>query len=529
MRNPTRRAACLSSLAALLTATGVLSAQEPAAQGAAPRTPAAGTSAAQRSAPAAARTPQQIAAELAPGEDSPALDRFLEHADFRNGLTADEVAARAVAQSAVVEQRQAIARGAKAQEDEAVARLVPDLTLSGRYTRINNIQMPNLTGGGFNLVGAQAPPGQLPADQTLVALPAFTFPILLNQYELKATLSIPVSDYVYRTGTAISAAEHSSASARWDEEATKLKVAADARLAYYDWVRAIGQRIVAEEALENLLTRQKDAQVLYEAGLLSRADLLGAQAQTKEAEVFTVRARHFARIAEERLRTITYEPDPNRVYKVGENLLEPVADVQAPKSPDALLEEAVRNRAELKTLAESEESIKALVSLAKSEAHPRLDLVGNYIYANPNPRIFPQQERFDSTWDVNVLLTWRPTAIFRANAVAAQQEARMSELRAQRRALVEGLRLEVTEASQGVSEADATLEAAQEALEAASESYRGRRELFRMGQGTLVDVSDAEVALTRARLALINAHIDARTSRVRLRYALGRDRVPQGQ
>jgi len=429
----------------------------------------------------------------------------------------------------MVEQRQATARRAKGQEDEAVARLWPDLMLSARYTRISPVQMPEFTGGGVQLVGAPADPGPLPPNQQLIALPPFTFPILLNQYEFKATLSVPVSDYVYRTTTAIRSAEHSSASARWDEEAAKLKVAADARIAYYDWVRAIGQQIVAEESLNNMRAREKDAEVLHASGLLSRADLLGARAQTKNAEVLAVQAQHFTRIAEERIRTITYEPDPDRVYKVGEDLLAPPPAVSVPKETTALLEEAVRNRAELKTLRESEKSIEGLVSLAKSEAHPRLDVVGNYIYANPNPRIFPQQNRFDGVWDVSVMLTWRPTAIGGANAVASQQEARMAELRAQRRALIEGLRLEVTQAAQGVSEADATLDAAQEALAAAYESYRGRRELFRIGQGTLVDVNDAEVALTRARLALINAHIDARTSRVRLRYALGRDRVPEGR
>lgn len=532
MRNVTRRAPFLGSLAALLLSTGGLWAQETTPGAPAPADapgPAARPSvvAPRPVDPATRKALDKLTSER-PEAKGPALDRFLEHADLKNGLTAEQVAARAVARSALVEQRQASARGAKAQEDEAVARLWPELTLSGRYTRINNVQMPELTGGGVTLVGAQAAPGPLPADQQLIALPSFTFPILVNQYELKATLSIPVSDYVYRTGTAINAAEHSSASARWDEEAAKLKVAADARLAYYDWVRAIGQQIVAEEALANLEARQKDAEVLHSAGLLSQADLLGSQAKTKDAEVLAVRARHFARIAEERLRTITYESNPARVYKVGENLLEPVPPMRIPQDTEALLEEAVRQRAELKMLAESEESIKALVSLAKSEGHPRLDLVGNYIYANPNPRIFPQQQRFDSTWDVNVILTWRPTAIARANAVAAQQEARMAELRAQRRALIEGLRLEVTDAAQGVLEADATLAAAQEALDAAYESYRGRRELFRIGQGTLVDVSDAEVGLTRARLALINAHIDARTSRVRLNYALGRDRLPQG-
>lgn len=517
------RAVLLGALGALLTSSGVLSAQVQPETEPAPPTPM----------PAPAQqSPAPVPAEpdgTTPlPDDAPGLERFLEYADLRHGLTAEQVAARAVAHSAAVEQRQAIARGAKAQEDEALARLWPNLSLSARYTRINDIQQPQITGQGVQLVGAQADPGPLPPNTQLIALPPFTFPILLNQYELKASLSVPVSDYVYRTGTAIRSSEHSSASARWDEEATKLRVAADARLAYYDWVRAIGQQIVAEQSLVNMQTRERDAQVLHDSGLLSRADLLGAQAQTKNTEVLAVQARHFTRIAEERLRTITYEPDPNRVYKVGENLLEPVPPVNIPKHTTVLLEEALRNRTELKSLRESEEATKGLVSLAKSESHPRLDVVGNYIYANPNPRIFPQQNQFDPTWDVSVILTWRPTGIVRSNAIADQQEARVAEVRAQRKALIESLRLEVTQAAQGVSEADATLEAAREALAAAHESYRGRMELFRTGRGTLVDVTDAEVALTRARLALINAHIDARTSRVRLSYALGRDRLPQG-
>lgn len=530
MRLGNSRALRLGAIGALLSSTNVLSAQTPPAPAEGPATPPPVVPQPQGppGSPGTAAIPRPpLTSDDVGLTDGPGLERFLQHADLRNGLTAEQVASRAVANSALVEQRQATARRAKGQEDEAVARLWPELTLSARYTRISDVQQPELTGGGVQLVGAAADPGPLPPGQQLIAIPPFTFPILLNQYELKASLSVPVSDYVYRTGTAISSAEHSSASARWDEEATKLKVAADARIAYYDWVRAIGQQIVAEESLSNMRAREKDAEVLHASGLLSRADLLGARAQTKNAEVLAVQAQHFTRITEERLRTITYEPDPNRVYKVGENLLDPAPPIAAPLETNALLEEAARNRAELKTLRESQKSIEGLVSLAKSEAHPRLDVVGNYIYANPNPRIFPQQNRFDGVWDVSVMLTWKPTSIVGANAVASQQEARIAELRAQRRALIENLRLEVTQAAQGVSEADATLEAAQEALAAAYESYRGRRELFRIGQGTLVDVNDAEVALTRARLALINAHIDARTSRVRLRYALGRDHVPE--
>src|SRR5690606_18166174 len=87
-------------------------------------------------------------ADSGASQEEPGLELFLKHADLKHGLTSEQVAARAVARSALVEQRQAAARGAKAQEDEAVARLWPDLNLSASYTRINNVDMPQLGGEG---------------------------------------------------------------------------------------------------------------------------------------------------------------------------------------------------------------------------------------------------------------------------------------------------------------------------------------------------------------------------------------------
>ncbi len=480
-------------------------------------------------------TPAGAAPAAAPGtpqEGGPAdalsdagLKRFFEFTDFQGGLTSEQVAERAVSNSALVEQRQASARAAQAQEDEAASRLWPQLTLSARYTRLSPVNN-SLGGDNFNMVGTTAAAGQ-PLDTATDPLIPFAanFPNPVNQYELKATLSVPVSDYLYRTGTAIETAEHSSEAARWNEHAAKLDVAANARLAYYDWVRALGQQIVAEEAFANFKAREKDARVFYEAGTLPKAQLLGAQAQTKNAEVQVTRAHHFVRVTEERLRTITYDKAPPGSYRVGEDLRSPPAPL-GPLDTDALVREAENNRPEFKALAEQEQSVQGLVSLAKSEGHPRLDVNANLIYGNPNQRYFPLREEWNPSWDVSAVLSWTPTDRARTNSVARQQEARIAELRAQRRSLLEGLRLEVTQAAQGVEEADATLGSAREALAAAEESYRGRRELFRIGQGSLVDLNDAEVALTRARLEVINAHIDARSSRVRLEHARGLDKVP---
>jgi outer membrane protein TolC len=61
------------------------------------------------------------------------------------------------------------------------------------------------------------------------------------------------------------------------------------------------------------------------------------------------------------------------------------------------------------------------------------------------------------------------------------------------------------------------------AVAAAEESHRVRRALFQNGGATSVELTDAETELTRARLAVIGAHVEARVAELELTHALGRD------
>jgi outer membrane protein TolC len=82
---------------------------------------------------------------------------------------------------------------------------------------------------------------------------------------------------------------------------------------------------------------------------------------------------------------------------------------------------------------------------------------------------------------------------------------------------------ETTQSINALAEANFGLEASREGLAAAEENYRVRRELYRAGKATIVEVTDAETDLTRARLDVVNSHVDVRIARVALAHALGRD------
>jgi outer membrane protein TolC len=82
---------------------------------------------------------------------------------------------------------------------------------------------------------------------------------------------------------------------------------------------------------------------------------------------------------------------------------------------------------------------------------------------------------------------------------------------------------EVTQAVLAMRTADSSIESSTAQARAADEAYGARRDLFRFGKGTSVELADAEANLFQARLAAVSARIDQRTARVRVDHATGRD------
>jgi outer membrane protein TolC len=70
--------------------------------------------------------------------------------------------------------------------------------------------------------------------------------------------------------------------------------------------------------------------------------------------------------------------------------------------------------------------------------------------------------------------------------------------------------------------ADAKIVATEKQLTSASEAYRVTRSLSANARATTTNVLDAETDLAHARLAWVNARVDARVARARLDHAAGR-------
>jgi outer membrane protein len=520
----TRNAYVARTAIAIVLSAGSSLAQAPAARAPAPVPPAAPApaDATQPNLAPPAAVPGGVGPEAPIGKVTQALQDKLEAMMRGNGLTAKEVAERAVKSSNQLVAKRRSIESADAQVEQAKASFYPGLNLAARYTRLSNIDVPAL--GVLAAPADQSARGVLPAGAPLVAIP-LTFPVVLNNYVFEARLTVPLSDYLLRTSRAVAGANRVKNASEIDERATKLSVARDAKVAYYQWIRVQGFAFVGAQSVTQANGHLVDANNAFQAGLISKADVLRAQSGQKNAELFLERANSNVNLATTRLRVLMKDP-ADKHYEVGENILAPVPSMPATSSEAAAYREASQKRLELKLLVENEAAVRDQAALTGAANYPRLDASASAQYSNPNPRYFPQENKFRGTWDAGVVLSWSPSAIFGVQANQRALEARAAEIAAQRQALLDGLALEVSQALSAERDAQFAVKVTEQALAAADEGYRVRRELFRSGRATLVEVTDSETELTRARLELVNAHVDLRIAQVELGHVLGRDTTP---
>jgi len=443
------------------------------------------------------------------------------------GITADQAGARAARTSWSAKAAQETLRGAAARVDAAWASFLPRLSGVAKYTRLSNFTPPALSfyPAGYCPVFTQGIQGfPLPANTPLNASCSpggVSFPFfVLDNWLLQATISVPISDYFLKIDQNYTAATRSADAARWDVVTARTLSASNGRVAYYTWLNARGAVIVAVQALNDQKTHLRDARNQFAVGNASKADVLRAETAVSSAELTLERARNLSDLSEKQLRVAIHASDDEALVP-GEDLDSPIAPVQGNLKQMTL--EALSARPEVKSADANAESARQLAASSKAGMWPSLSAFADGIEGNPNPRQIPPANVWLGTWDVGAQLTWNATDALVASATASDSESRAATIMANKQVTRDNIEVEVTQMLQGVHEADFSIESSTRELASAEEAYRVARELFNNGRATSTTLADAESDLTRARLDLLNSKVAARTARVRLEHAVGRD------
>ncbi len=444
-------------------------------------------------APAQHSTPEAAAGRTEHGA-APEFGRVLAQP---GGLTALQAARRASHNSVEAAiQRQRVLT-AESTRERVFWEAAPRLTLTARTTLLSEVEP--LTFQGFG-----------------------TFPQPTTNHFLNAGLVVPLSDYLLRTVQAVRGATTNREAALLDERAARVTAAANAKLAYYDWVRTRLEGVLVSQALSQAGAQLSRTQTLRSVGRSSEADVLQAQAFEADARLAVSQNLTGQMVAEERLRSQIQAPS-NEPLSIGEDVLAEFPGAEEAGVLDELYREAVRQRLEMQSLDKAQAALRDVRRVESSGALPRFEAFGNLTYSNPNPRIFPAEERWNGTWDAGLQLVWTVNDVGTAGTRASAVRSQVAELEQRQRGVEQLLRVEVVSALGALNQARVSVATAEQGERAASAAYTARQRLQEQGMGTALELIQAETTRIRARSNLINAHVGLRVARVQLDHAVGRD------
>lgn len=455
------------------------------------------------------------------------------------GLTSEEVARRTVERSPALAAQQAEVAAAEAQLNQTLYQFIPRLEASATYTRLSQaaVNLGGDLGEGFLVGAANAGPLALgpcaPGSMVDCVLDAGGLPVVavplafdipqppLNAFTLQAQLGVPISDYIARLPTAKKAGKAQIRASEYAHTAELLTTQTNARVAYYDWIRAIASRAALQESLLRTQARLGDAEAAFDAGIASKADVMRLDAAVASLTAATIRAENFQILAEQALALQMGEDEFPR-YQIGEDILTPEPELTNVDDLQAMIKEAEQQRYEMKAFAASTESLESAIKTTRAGYYPRLDGFAEATYANPNQRFFPLEPVFNGSWSAGVSLSWVLGDALNSIARVKELKANHRGLDAQRETLRRGLALEVASAYAERESVRAEIEHIERATESATEGYRVAVDLYQVGNATTTDILDAEYERVDATLRNINAKIDLRIANLRLMYATGR-------
>lgn len=275
---------------------------------------------------------------------------------------------------------------------------------------------------------------------------------------------------------------------------------------------------IAHQSLAVVEREIELAEVRFAGGSLLRADLLSLQVRRAEAQSEIIRAKAH----QQRLRAalaVLLDRDAHAPLEIacGGFAYDP------PQNYPQALERALAQRAELTGARQSLQSAQLGQSVARSEYRPRLDLQARLYHDDPD--LAYNADRLN--WTLGARLSWE---IFSGFATSAREESArglIQESRAAERRQRRDIELEVRTAWLGIEEAAARQAVSVAAVAQAEEAFSLVQTRFAGGAVEVTRYLEAELTLSRSRMAAAAAERDHLRALAELARALGEGRAHQ--
>jgi outer membrane protein len=392
-------------------------------------------------------------------------------AALRRAVEANRTAGRVRAEAAIADE----------QSRFLYAHLFPQVSVSGHYTRNADEAYFELEGMRINI---------LPLDDWSYRL-SVQQPIFAGGREIRA----------YRQSRLMF--QNAQQEVRSAEDGALLRTASS-------FLTAIqGQQLVEVERRNIALSERRRAQAndFYEAGEVTRVDILRAESAVKAAQR---RLAGAIQMRDSALSALRLELALDGDVAIDDKSI----DLPPLPSPDDLIASAEAQRPEIR---QAENLVHAANLQVRNERAAYLPIVtadASYVEQKSN---FPTDVFTAVTLNFSVPV-WDNGKIRSRIATARQQEHQAALILAEAR---QGVREQVRLALLDLETSDTTLALTREQLEATEAEYQQIFDLYTAQEATSLDVDAAESALAEARRAVVAGTLDRQLAELRVWYAAG--------
>ncbi len=329
-----------------------------------------------------------------------------------------------------------------------------------------------------------------------------------------------------RVGAAIRIANYGKTYTQAGIDAARHDIAVQADRAYLDAVATHQAESVYREAERLADSNLSVVRKLFNQGQASEFDLLRAQVQAANTRPDRIAAENNSRLALDYLRNVLALPPGTDMQ-----LDTAIGEVSIPDlNLDSLIVQAMSARPEVQ---QSDQMVKIrdnMVSIAASGYRPSLGISSQlqwYTFRDKFSKISLDTDSWFRSWNVALVLDWPIFTGFETMGKVRQAKVDYMQSRLAQSQLTRQIRLEVRDALGRVRESKQRVQAIGEAVDQAQRSVEIAQVRFQNGVGIQLELLDAQVALTTARVNRIAALHDLAVAVSELRRAVGREWAPE--
>ncbi len=405
---------------------------------------------------------------------------------------------------------------AEAQVRSARAGLLPRITANGNYTYFKDVQKSVIQadgGFGFPMPGEEMDEMSPPSADNESDLIELEFGA---HHNIQGTVSLTQPVFAWgRYYYGYQAAKLNYQAVQRDVDAAYNQLRLDVSEAFYAVLIAQEFVRVAQQSVSLVEKQLGIAEASLKAGAATNFDVLRAKVQLANAKSQLVRAENAIITAKNAYKTVLNIPLAEDVSVKG-TLEIPEKHRMLALNLDTLIEQALKNRPEVRRTQLSEHAAYKQVDIAKTRSRPDLGLFTNY-QISQNERL----TQMNRIWSVGFQINIPIFDGFATRAAVQQSESTLKQVRLGGTQVKVGVEFEVRNAFLNLLGAQTLIGVQREAVAQAQESVRIANLQFQNGIITTVALTDTQLALAQAEVNRLQAYHDYVVGLARLEKAIG--------